>query len=404
MGIALLSVSHKVANIKEIEPLLYKDIDKAFDDFSDVDGFLILQTCHRFEIYLDDEDPLSILKDYVHNRDIHKYELTEEDDAINHLMRLACGLDSIVLGEDQILGQVKNAYLLSMAKNRLTERLKRVFERAIKTGKRARKESKINEGPVSIGSVAVKLAENVLGNLDDKKILVIGAGETATLVAKSLIGSGSNIVFVANRTFKHAQMLAEEVNGIAVRFEEKEKYIVDSDLVITATSAPHIILDYNTIANLINKRKKPLLLIDIANPRDVDERIASLPNVRLYDIDSLQDVSETNLKKREGEIKKVEMIIKEEICRLDEEFKEMEINDIIAKIYLYAEEIRIKEMNTALKMINSNERSNEEIDKIIDDMTRAIKNKILAKFTEKMRDLARKGNLDSVKIFTEVIR
>jgi len=404
MGIALLSVSHKVANIKEIEPLLYKDINKAFDDFSGVEGLVILQTCHRFEIYIDHEDSLSILKNYARMRDIHKYELIEEEDVINHVMHLACGLDSIVLGEDQILGQVKNSYLLSMVKNRLTPRLKLMFERAIKTGKRARKESKINEGPVSIGSVAVKLAENVLGDLDNKRILVIGAGETATLVAKSLIGSGSNIVFVANRTYKHAQMLAEEVKGVAVKFEEKERYIVDSDLVITATSAPHIILDYDTVVRLINKRDKPLLLIDIANPRDVDERIASLPNVKLYDIDSLRDVSETNLKRREEEIKKVELIIEEEINKLYEEFNEMEINDIIAKIYLYAEGIRIKEMNTALNMINSKERSEEEIEKILDDMTRAIKNKILAKITDKIRCMARNGNLDSVKVLTEIIR
>lgn len=404
MGIALLSVSHKVANIKEIEPLLYKDINKAFDDFSGVEGLVILQTCHRFEIYIDHEDSLSILKNYARMRDIHKYELIEEEDVINHVMHLACGLDSIVLGEDQILGQVKNSYLLSMVKNRLTPRLKLMFERAIKTGKRARKESKINEGPVSIGSVAVKLAENVLGDLDNKRILVIGAGETATLVAKSLIGSGSNIVFVANRTYKHAQMLAEEVKGIAVKFEEKERYIVDSDLVITATSAPHIILDYDTVVRLINKRDKPLLLIDIANPRDVDERIASLPNVKLYDIDSLRDVSETNLKRREEEIKKVELIIEEEINKLYEEFNEMEINDIISRIYLYAEGIRIKEMNTALNMINSKERSEEEIEKILDDMTRAIKNKILAKITDKIRCMARNGNLDSVKVLTEIIR
>jgi len=403
MGLALLSVSHTVANIKDIEPLLYKDIDKAFDDFANSDGFVILQTCHRFEIYLDHKDSRSVLEDYVKTRNIDKYELMENDDAINHLMHLACGLNSIVLGEDQVLGQIKNAYLLAMAKNHLTDRLKLVFERAIKTGKRARNDSKINEGAVSIGSVAVKLAENILGNLDNKKILVIGAGETATLVAKSLIGSEGNIVFVANRTFKHAQMLAEEVNGVAVKFEEKDKYMIDSDLVITATSAPHIILDYNTVAKMMIKRKKPLLVIDIANPRDVDERIASLPNVRLYDIDSLRDVSETNLKRREGEIKKVEMIIEEEIKRLQEEFKEGEINEIITKIYLYAEEIRIKEMDKALKMINS-AKSNEDIEKILNGMTRAIKNKILAKITEKIRDMARNGNLDSVKVLTEIIR
>lgn len=396
--IALLSVSHKIAEIKDIEPLLYKEIDKAFDDFANADGFIILQTCHRFEIYLDHDDPSSILKDYADFRDIDKYELMEGNDVIEHLMRLTCGLDSIVLGENQILGQVKNAYLLSMAKNRLTERLKLIFERAIKAGKRARTESKINKGSVSIGSVAVKLAENILGDLDNKKMLVIGAGETATSVAKSLIGSRSNIIFIANRTFKHAQLLAEEVNGIAVKFEKKEKYIIDSDLVITATSAPHIILDYDTIASIINKRKKPLLLIDISNPRNVDERIASLPNVRLYNIDSLRNVCKTNLKKREEEIKKVETIIEEEIDRLYEEFKEREINDIIEKIYIDAEKIRIKEMNTALKMINSN----GDIEKILNDMTRAIKNKILAKFTEKMRQISKDGDIDLIKVFAEV--
>ncbi|BDC35748.1 MAG: glutamyl-tRNA reductase [Candidatus Methanoliparum thermophilum] len=396
--IALLSVSHKIAEIKDIEPLLYKEIDKAFDDFANADGFIILQTCHRFEIYLDHDDPSSILKDYADFRDIDKYELMEGNDVIEHLMRLTCGLDSIVLGENQILGQVKNAYLLSMAKNHLTERLKLIFERAIKAGKRARTESKINKGSVSIGSVAVKLAENILGDLDNKKMLVIGAGETATSVAKSLIGSRSNIIFIANRTFKHAQLLAEEVKGIAVKFEKKEKYIIDSDLVITATSAPHIILDYDTIASIINKRKKPLLLIDISNPRNVDERIASLPNVRLYNIDSLRNVCKTNLKKREEEIKKVETIIEEEIDRLYEEFKEREINDIIEKIYIDAEKIRIKEMNTALKMINSN----GDIEKILNDMTRAIKNKILAKFTEKMRQISKDGDIDLIKVFAEV--
>jgi glutamyl-tRNA reductase len=405
MRIALLVVSHKTATIKDIERIIYEDIEEAYSDLASTKTkeFLILQTCHRFELYVNAMSPLSVLEEYAKKRSIKDCEILAERDAIEHLMRLSCGLESLVIGEDQILGQIKDAYIHSIDKNYLNDKLKIIFDRAIKTGKRARKESKINEGSVSIGSVAVRLAEEIFGGLKNKKILVIGAGEIATLVAKSLSNSGKagSVVFVANRTFENAKCLASEVGGFAVRFDEKERYLADSDLVITATGAPHTILDYDTVKRVVEGRDKPLLIIDIANPRDVEEKVASIKGVSLYNIDSLRGVSKTNLEKRMGEIEKVENLIGEEIERLEETLRERELNDIIAKIYDYSEEIRKRELGKAIEMIDF---PDENTEKIMDDMARAIKNKILAKPVERMRYLARNGDLESVKIFSEILK
>jgi glutamyl-tRNA reductase len=218
-------------------------------------------------------------------------------------------------GEDQILGQIRNCHLDSRKEGTTDFLLDMAFVRAIKVAKRARSETKINEGSVSIGSAAIEFAEAVSGGLEGKHILVIGAGDMGTLVAKSISEKSLKAIFIANRTYEKAKKLSEELGCQAVKLDDKEKYLTVCDVAICTTSAPHYILDYGLMARVMKHRKtdKELLIVDIANPKDVEERVGELAGITLYGLDNLYEISEENLKRRLAEVSKVERIIEEEL-------------------------------------------------------------------------------------------
>ena len=288
---------------------------------------VILSTCNRVEIYaatsLDPLAAFAAMKQFLVN--CHEYEENLGDElhtlaephSVTHLFRVACGLDSMVLGETEILGQLKKAYELALAHRHTGSRLNKAFQRAFNVAKHVRTTTSIQRGSISVGSVAVELAEKIFASLDDHDVMVIGAGDTSEKTARALLSRGARSVIVANRSHERAQALANELGGRAVLFDDWAGEFEKIDIAISSTSAPHHILDQPKLEPLMKLRKnRPLLLIDIAVPRDIAPEVNLMPNVYLYNIDDLQAIAEDYLKQRKDEVVRCERIIAEKVAAL----------------------------------------------------------------------------------------
>jgi glutamyl-tRNA reductase len=263
--------------------------------FSELKQFL--KTVHDFENPLGEEI----------------YTLAEPQ-SLQHLFKVASGLDSMILGETEILGQLKDAYKLAHAHEHTGARLNKIFQRAFHVAKHIRTHTNIQRGSVSVASVAVELAEKIFSSLAERDVLVIGAGDTSEKVARALLSRGAKSIIVASRSFERAEILAKEFSGRAVQFDDWAAEFEKIDIAISSTSAPHHILDRAKLEPLMKARKnRPLLLIDIAVPRDIDPAVNFLENVYLYNIDDLQSIADDYLKLRKEEIVRCEEIIAEKV-------------------------------------------------------------------------------------------
>ena len=283
---------------------------------------VILSTCNRVEIYaatmLEPRRAFAELQEFLVR--IHDYRdpLTDElyrisePESIEHLFKVASGLDSMVLGETEILGQLKKAYELALQHQHTGVRLNKAFQRAFNVAKHIRTETNIQRGSISVASVAVELAEKIFDSLSDRQVMVIGAGETSEKAARALLSRGAHSVIVSNRSHERAVALAAELGGRAVHFEEWAKEFEKIDIVISSTSAPHYVLDRAKLEPLMKLRKnRPLLLIDIAVPRDIEPEVNFMEDVYLYNIDDLQSIAADYLRQRKEEIVRCEAIIRE---------------------------------------------------------------------------------------------
>ncbi len=231
---------------------------------------------------------------------------------MHHLFRVACGLDSMVLGETEILGQLKKAYDLALQNGHTGSRLNKAFQRAFNVAKHIRTETNIQRGSVSVGSVAVELAEKIFTKLGDREVMIIGAGDTGEKTARALLSRGARSIVVTNRSYDRAVALAKDLGGRAIAFEDWAKEFANIDIIISSTSAPHYILDRARLGPLLKlRRNRPLLLIDIAVPRDIEPEVNFLENVFLYNIDDLQAIARDYLKQRQVEVARCEKIIRE---------------------------------------------------------------------------------------------
>lgn len=368
-----------------------------------VKGCVILNTCNRTEIYAVAERGESIegiillLKDI--NPDVENYlEVSSGNEAIRHLFRVASGLESLIIGENQILAQVKNNYFECKSECSTDSLLEIIFNQAIRVGKLVRTNTDISKGGVSVGSAAVKLAEKIFGSLVDKKILIVGAGEMSCLIAKSLSSNGVDGVYVSNRNYETAKNIAETIGGQALKFDFLMDHIKVSDLVITATSAPHTIIHANDIKEVVKERNKDLVIIDIAIPQDVEESVGAIEGVHLYNIDSLSEIAKENMEARRVEAEKASLIVEEELKKLEISLKGMFVEPYIADVWVKAEDIRKTELDRALRMLSLD---NEKDIMILEDLTKAIVSKVLHK---PVRDLREKvyNNLEAVESFQKL--
>lgn len=317
MNLICLGISHQTAPVELREMLAFaeKDIPSALHRLladHAVAEALILNTCNRVELYAVSRefDPgQDRLENFLRSwfaltADIHLplYCHTGRESAI-HLFRVASGLESMVLGETEIFGQVKKAYLLAREARSTGKTLNQLFQQSFRVGKYLRNNTMIQRGSTSVGSVAVDLAEKVFGDLKECHIMLMGAGDMSRVVAQSLLSRGARSVVVSNRCFERARELAEEIGGEAVQFEAWESRATDTDIIITSTSSPHpLIREEHAIRAMRKRRGRPLIVIDIAVPRDVDPEVGRVPDVYLYPIDSLAQIADEARRKREAQI------------------------------------------------------------------------------------------------------
>ena len=297
---------------------------KALPDFEES---MVLSTCNRVEIYTacaekDAAQQLAILFDYL----TAHFQLTPEQrdslacyrlahaDAARHLFRVVSGLDSMVLGETEIFGQVKAAYSIALKSGATGRALNKLFQRAFSVGKVVRNQTTIQRGTTSVGSVAVDLAEKIFGHLRDCHVLLIGAGEMSRTCAQSLLSRGAKSIFISNRSHDRAVELAKEMGGEALHFEDWGKAVHDVDIIISSTSAPHFVVKPELVEPVMRKRRgRSLLIIDIAVPRDVDPRVNEIDEVYLYNIDELHSIAEDGRRERQRAMTKCEEIIEEQL-------------------------------------------------------------------------------------------
>jgi glutamyl-tRNA reductase len=386
-----------------MEAVSIKEKPKALAEvcaLDNVEECLILQTCNRIEIFLvtEDESTTDLVKDYFVKRAganaeeaAKAVEISIDREAFNHLLRVTSGMESMVIGEDQVLNQVWTAYLEAENAKTLGPILKHLFNRAMTVGRRVRNETGINKGAVSIGSAAVELAVTLLGKLEEKKILVMGAGEIGTLVAKALARRCLSPIFIANRTHARAETLAADLAGKAVKFDQFEEVLVDADVVICSTNAPHYLLTKEQVFKLMKQRinKNNLIIIDISNPRNVEKAVQEVPIVKLYNIDDLQLIADKNKQEREKSIAKAEKILDEELLVLDNDMKSFSVRIIVSELLSQAEEVRQKELATAINMIgNVSDRER----KILEDLTAILLKQTFVPIVENLRVAAKKGD------------
>jgi len=383
-----LRVDHKIADIQSMETI-GKDIDDLFWKLQEkysIGEYIEISTCNRKEYFINN--------DYIEEDDellSHENQsiiIEYGQSAVMHLLRMTSGLESMIVGEDQILGQVKDAKHKAEKEHHCGKSLDVVFTKAVHVGQVVRNKTNINKGSVSIGSAAIDLAEKHLGSLDDKSVLVIGAGKMGRLVAKALAEKDLNAILVANRTYYVAVELAKDLGGEAILFNELEKYLATADLVISATSAPHAIITKQRLLG-IDRDYETLMIVDIANPRDISDDVSEL-GVKSFNIDDLREIADENTNLRIKEFGEAENIIDEEFILLKESFKIMEVEKILGNLRASMEEIRQRETKKAMSKLSDVEGSA----KIIDNLTNSIVNKIFFDISKKVKTAAKDENED----------
>ena len=387
-----------------MESLSFKDKEKALAEICSLEGVeecVLLQTCNRIEIYVVSEEEIStaeLLREYFasrageHLQEASKaLETSIDNDAFDHLLRVTSGLESMVIGEDQVLNQVWDSYLVAEKAKTVGPILKHLFNRAMTVGRRVRNETGINKGAVSIGSASVELAISLLGSLEDKKILVMGAGEIGTLVAKALSHRCLSPIFIANRTHERAVKLAENLNGKAVMFNQLEEVLVNADVVICSTAAPHYLITKDIVSKLMKLRtnQNPLVIIDISNPRNVEKSVQEVTGAKLFNIDDLNLIAEKNKIGRQKSIQKAIEILDEELAILNNDMKSLSVRIIISSLLSQAEQVRQRELATALNMMGD---MDDKQRKVLEDLTSILLKQTFVPIVENLRSAAKNGD------------
>ncbi len=403
MIIFATGLNYKTAPVEVREKLAipessYQDL---LEDIYSIDSILevcILSTCNRVEIYgVSDnteetrEGILNILERFsqIPKKEIEKYMFFYTDtEAIKHIFRVSASLDSMVIGEPQIVCQFKDSFTKAREFRAVRHIMTRLFDKAMNVSKKVRTQTGISKRAVSISYAAIELAKKIFEDLSDKNVLLIGAGEMAELAAKHLSATGVKHIFVSNRTFEKAVDLADSFGGSAIRFEKLIEFLPEADIIIVSTGAKEPIIRKEHMKEVIKKRKgNPVFIIDISVPRNVSEDVNDIENVYLYNIDDLKAVVDENLKERKLEAQMAEILLEDEVRKFEKWLKQLKLTPTIMYIRDYANEIReyqLKKLFDQMPYLNEKEREN------IDLAVRAIINKILHRPTMYIKDLANK--------------
>ncbi|MDH4100345.1 MAG: glutamyl-tRNA reductase [Nitrospirota bacterium] len=416
MNIVVVGVSHKTAPVEIRECLAFpeKSLPECLASLAKAPGVnecLILSTCNRVELYClvqDLDKGAQAVKEFLYQRfhvsdgpekvGPHLYCYTGTD-AVRHTFRVASSLDSMMVGEPQILGQLKEAYDFGLQHKTTGLILNRLMKKAIMVAKRVRTETKISQSAVSISYAAVELARKIFGNLEQKTVMLLGAGEMAELAARHLMNNGIHHVIVATRTYENAVKLAEEFKGEAVRWDDFPRAMVNADILIASTGAPHYIVKNDEMKHVIKERKyRPIFCIDISVPRNIDPAINEIDNVYLYDIDDLQSVVEANIKERHKEAEEAENIIAGEVNTFLEWGSSLEMVPTIVALREKIDGIRRTELEKALPRLDG---LDEKQIKAVESLTNGIINKVLH---DPMTTLKKEANGENAAMYVEAVR
>ena len=401
MHLTLVGLSHKTAPVEIREKLTFpahrqEEALSLLTSTPAVSEAVIVSTCNRTEIYAvtaaDVDGPAAVIDFLAEYHDLDRHELVrylyivEGEAVVRHLFRVVASLDSMVVGEAQILGQVKEAYEYAFEAGACQRIFNKLFRQSFEVGKRVRNETEIGENAVSISYAAVELAKKVFDSLNGRCVLVIGAGKMSELTARHLVSNGVRKVLVANRTYERAVELAHRFSGEAIEYDHLFERMVEADIVISSTAATEYVVRKEHVAEHRRARKgRPLFFIDIAVPRDIDPSVNDLNDVYVYDIDSLNGVVETNLEERMREAERAEVIIGEEMGEFERWLESLEVVPTVAAMRAKAEQIRLAELERAMKRLGG--LSDKEM-QTVEALTCSIVNKMLHGPTERLKKVS----------------
>ena len=407
--IVSIGTSHHVAPIEFRERLAFSEEQlieshQHLRELGQVQEAVILSTCNRVEVYAvlnsvrTAEAAAKILAEFLsrcHQIDMGSLKkwtyLHHNLETIQHLFRVTSSLDSMVVGESQILGQVKDAYDTSRSIGSTGTVLNRLFAKAFSVGKRIRSETTITTGAVSISYAAVELAKKIFNTLEGKTVAIIGAGEMSELTAKHLVANGVSNVIVANRTYERAVNVAEKFNGTPLAYDSDLSFLIDADIVISSTNAPDYLIKRKPLADIMRKRKhRYMFLIDIAVPRDIEPDVSKLDSAFLYNVDDLESVVASNLKDRQHEAIRAEQIVSEEAKRFYDQLQIFQVNPTIKALHQQFREIADTELQTCFYKTTLSDQQEE----VIASMTQAIVKKLLHHPMQNLRCAVNDGDAD----------
>ncbi|NLO20885.1 MAG: glutamyl-tRNA reductase [Syntrophomonadaceae bacterium] len=389
MYVLLVGINHRTAPVEIREKLAFTGgaINQAYEYLrqkENLEGAVILHTCNRTEVYATARDiqlGMEALSQFMDGfsqftREEMKQYLYQPNcyDAILNLFRVASGLDSMILGESQILGQVKEAYQMAREEKASDGVLNTLFQQAINVGKRVRSETDIDRHPISVSSVAVELARSQLGSLQGKSVVVVGAGEMSELTTRYLMEYGLSSVIVSNRSYAKAEAMAQLFSGQAVRFDQLPAQLGQADIVISCTAANHYVLNSQNCGDILKARQgRRIIIIDIAVPRDVDPVLAKIDGVQIYDIDKLQHVIDVNYLERKKASRQAEKIIQEELDKFNEKLASLYVVPVISALKEKAEIIKNQELKRAFNRVDLSEHEK----KVVSTLANNIINQLL---------------------------
>ncbi len=390
LDIVLMGLNHKTAPVTLRECLAFSEDEtftalKAFRESPTISESMLISTCNRVEVLMatsdtsNAADTVKIFFSEFKNLPVSEFEkslyIHEGDDAVRHVFRVASSLDSMVVGEPQILGQIKAAYQIAISKKTSGVLLNKLLHRTFFVAKRVRSETGIGDHAVSISYAAIELGRKIFGTFEGKKVLLIGAGEMAELAVEHLIRNRVGDILVANRTFKNGVELAKRFNGQAIRFEEIPGFLEHVDIIISSTGSPDYVVTRDQVKGVIRRRRnRPLFFIDIAVPRDIDPEINRLTNSYVYDIDDLKGVIDENIEDRNREAIKGERIVDEAVISFRHWFESLDVIPTIVELRNKIEDIANGEIKKTLQTLKHLSDDDYEA---ISRMTNAMINKIL---------------------------
>jgi glutamyl-tRNA reductase len=405
MALVVIGINHRTAPVDIREKVVFAgtDLPQALRDLTTVSGVresVIVSTCNRTELYCVADGDSSPLIDWLmrwhdlapHQLDVEKslYRL-QDSAAVQHLFSVACGLDSLVLGEPQILGQLKDAYRVALESGATGTYLNRLLQTAFSVAKKVRTQTQIGASAVSVASAAVSLARTVFAGFAEHTALLVGAGETISLVARHLHANGLRRMIVANRSLDRAQELASEFGGAAISMDALPGYLPQADIVISSTASPVPVITRDMVrAALRTRKRKPIFMVDIAVPRDIDPEVRKLDDVYLFTIDDLQNVINENIESRREAAKDASALIAAEIAQFEQQLKTLDAAPAIRQMRQSAELLRAQTVEQARRMLESGRDARE----VIDFLATTLTNRLMHSPSQKLRDAAEQGDAE----------